>query len=139
MSRVHAGEDEQRNLQTIRDYLTALEAGVAGEALRHFFTPDVRQIEWPNKLNPNGGESDLSTLLARTESKLVIREQRYEIRGALIDGDTAAIEADWCGVLAIPLGTLAAGATMKAKFAMFFEFADGRIRVQRNYDCFEPW
>lgn len=26
-----------------------------------------------------------------------------------------------------------------AHFAMFFEMADGRIRLQRNYDCFEPF
>jgi hypothetical protein len=42
-------------------------------------------------------------------------------------------------VLLVPLATLQAGATMNAHFAMFFEFENGRIRVQRNYDCFEPW
>jgi hypothetical protein len=41
--------------------------------------------------------------------------------------------------LAVPLGELAAGASMRAHFAMFFELEDGRIRRQRNYDCFEPW
>jgi ketosteroid isomerase-like protein len=42
-------------------------------------------------------------------------------------------------VLAIPIGTLAPGDRMKAHFAMFFEFRDGRIALQRNYDCFEAW
>jgi ketosteroid isomerase-like protein len=37
------------------------------------------------------------------------------------------------------LGTLAEGAEMKAHFAMFFEFREGKIRLQRNYDCFEAW
>jgi hypothetical protein len=39
----------------------------------------------------------------------------------------------------VPLGTLAAGAAMTAHFAMFFELSEGRIALQRNYDCFEPW
>jgi ketosteroid isomerase-like protein len=28
---------------------------------------------------------------------------------------------------------------MRARFAAFIEFRDGRIVRQRNYDCFEPW
>ena len=35
--------------------------------------------------------------------------------------------------------TESTGASMKAHFAMFFEFREGRIALQRNYDCFEPW
>jgi ketosteroid isomerase-like protein len=50
-----------------------------------------------------------------------------------------AVEARWTGVLAVALGTLAAGTEMKASFAMFFHFRDGRIAMQRNYDCFDPW
>jgi len=56
----------------------------------------------------------------------------------VFEGDRAAVEATWHGTLAIAVGTLPAGATMKAHFAMFFEFEGDRIRRQRNYDCFEP-
>ena len=41
--------------------------------------------------------------------------------------------------LAMPRGSLNAGATMTAQFAMFFELRDGLICGMRNYDCFEPW
>jgi ketosteroid isomerase-like protein len=34
---------------------------------------------------------------------------------------------------------LPAGARMRGRFASFLEFRDGRIVVQRSYDCFEPW
>ena len=58
---------------------------------------------------------------------------------AVAQGDRVAVEAEWSGVLAIPVATLAPGDTMKANFAMFFEMADGRIRSQHNCDCFQPW
>jgi len=41
--------------------------------------------------------------------------------------------------IALPLGTLEAGAEMKAHFAMFFVMREGKIALQRNYDCFEAW
>jgi len=28
---------------------------------------------------------------------------------------------------------------MRARFAVFLDFRDGKITRQRNYDCFEPW
>lgn len=131
---------EAVNLATVRAYLEALEAGAAGEALARFFAPDARQVELPNRLNPNGGDSDLPTLLRRAEQgRKLLRSQSYQIRSEVAQGSRVAVEALWTGTLAVPLGTLAAGATMTAHFAMFFELSEGRIRVQRNYDCFEPW
>jgi ketosteroid isomerase-like protein len=131
---------ETSNLATVRAYLDALASGAAGNALARFFTADALQIELPNKLNPQGGRSDLPTLLARAEQgRKLMQRQSYEIRSELAHGERVAIEARWSGVLAVPLGTLAAGATLSAHFAMFFELVDGRIAVQRNYDCFEPW
>lgn len=131
---------EAANVWLVKAYLGALESGVAGADLERFFVPTARQVEWPNHLNPKGGESDLPTLLARSEQgKKVLREQRYEVISTIAQGGKVAVEALWSGVLAIPLGTLVPGTTMKAHFAIFFELEDGRIANQRNYDCFEPW
>lgn len=133
-------ELESANLATVRAYLAALEAGALGDAMARFFTPDARQVELPNQLNRNGGSSDLATLLSRAQQgQKLLSGQRYEVRSAIAQGDRVAVEAIWSGTLAVPLGALVAGATMKAHFAMFFELVDGRIRLQRNYDCFEPW
>jgi hypothetical protein len=52
-------------------------------------------------------------------------------------GNEVIIEAIWTGVLSIPVGKLAVGSEMKAYFAQFFEFKNGKITKQRNYDCFE--
>lgn len=128
------------NLSTIRSYLTALASGITGEQLAGYFTPDAVQVEFPNRLNPNGGQSDLATLLVRAEQgQRVLRQQSYEITSALAQDNQVAVEALWTGMLAIELGALKPGAEMKAHFAMFFELENGKIRSQRNYDCFQPW
>ncbi|MCB9076247.1 MAG: nuclear transport factor 2 family protein [Anaerolineaceae bacterium] len=128
------------NILLVREYLQALADGEAGESLGRFFTEDAIQIELPNKLNPAGGRSDLATMKKRSEEgKHILKQQSYTVKSAVGDGDQVAVEAEWVGVLAIPLGSLPVGYEMKAHFAMFFEFNNGRIAVQRNYDCFEPW
>jgi ketosteroid isomerase-like protein len=133
-------QEEQKNRELIRDYLKALGEGTAGEELARFFTPDAVQIEYPNKLNANGGRSDLQTILVRSEQgKKLLSQQSYEIQSETAEGSRVAIEAVWTGTLAVPLGTLSAGSSMRAQFSMHFEMRDGRIAVQRNYDCFDPW
>lgn len=131
---------EQENLLLVRDYLKALESAATGDALARFFSPDAVQIELPNRLNPNGGRSDLATLLRRAELvPTLLRSQNYEVVSELAVGGLVAVEATWRAVLATAFGSVAAGTEMKAHFAMFFEIEGGRIKSQRNYDCFEPW
>ena len=132
--------EEQKNIALVREYLSAIQAGEAGEAFRRFFTEDARQIELPNRLNPNGQESDLAGMLERSKrgSKVLLR-QTYEIVSEVAQDNRLAVEAVWTGVLSVPFGTLPAGQEMKAHFAMFFQFRDGKIQLQRNYDCFLPW
>ena len=127
-------------LRIVREYLKALQAGVAGDELSQFFTPDAVQIELPNALNPKGQTSDLPTILSRSlQGRRALSSQTFEVLNEVTAGDSVAVEAKWTGVLAIPLGTLPDGAQMHAHFAMFFETRGGRIYRQRNYDCFENW
>ena len=131
---------EAANLSRVREYLSALERGEAGGALARFFTEDAIQEEFPNRLNPNGGRSDLATILERSErGAQLLESQRYVVRSAIARGAEVAVEAEWSATVAVPVGTSPAGGSMRAFFAMFFECAEGRIRRQRNYDCFEPW
>jgi hypothetical protein len=133
-------DQKEQNRQLIRSYLNALESGVIGDELAQFFTPDAVQIEFPNRLNANGGRSDLATILLRAEQgQKILSQQTYEIQSETVEDACIAVEAIWTGTLAIPLGTLAPGSTMKAHFAIHFEIREGRIAVQRNYDCFDPW
>lgn len=133
-------DKQEQNKQLIRDYLKAHVAGAIGEDLAKFFTSDAIQIEYPNKLNPNGGKSDRATILQRAEQgQKILTHQSFEIQSEIAEDDRIAIEAMWTGTLAIPIANLQAGDSMKAHFSMHFEIRDGRIALQKNYDCFEPF
>lgn len=129
----------------IQTYLTALQNGKVGEDLAPFFCEDAIQIEFPNRLNPNGQTSDLSDIINRSiQGQKVLSSQSYTIIN-IIESNSAdgsqkvAVEANWAGTLVIPIGEMKASTVMKANFAMFFELKNGKIYRQRNYDCFEPF
>jgi len=73
------------------------------------------------------------------KGRKLLSSQSYELRSCVGDGDKVSVEVLWTGTLAISFGSLAAGSQMRAHSAMFFQFKDGQIISQRNYDCFEPW
>ncbi|CAN5662358.1 hypothetical protein BH10CHL1_BH10CHL1_26430 [soil metagenome] len=128
------------NLEIAQRYLQAIEQGATGATLAAFFAPDVVQEEFPNRLLPQGTRRDLAALLDGAErGQKVLSGQRYEIQHELVNGNFVAFEVIWLGTLAIPLGALAVGDNMRAHFAVFLEFRDGKILAQRNYDCFDPW
>jgi ketosteroid isomerase-like protein len=131
---------EQANLECARAYLRAIEDGTLQETWAQFFAPDVVMQWFPNRLSPNGSTSNLAGLSAAIErGKQIMVRQKYEIRNAMADGDRVVLEATWTGTLAVPLESIPAGGEMRAHFAMFLEFHNGKIIGQRNYDCFEPW
>jgi ketosteroid isomerase-like protein len=131
---------ELANLDAARQYLAAVSQGATGEALAQFFTADVMQEEFPNRVSPDGKRRKLAGILEGAErGQKVLTAQRFEIRSAIAIGDRVILEALWVGTLAIPFGTIPAGGEMRAHCAMFLEFRDGKIAAQRNYDCFEPW
>ena len=127
-------------IATAHRYLAALESGATGDALAAFFAPDAVQEEFPNRLTPHGARRSVADLLAGAErGKQLMSRQTYTVLNALSCGDTVVLEVSWAATLAIPLGALSAGEEMRARFAVFLEFQDGKIVRQRNYDCFDPW
>lgn len=128
------------NLEAARQYLVAISQGATGDALAQFFTPDVTQEEFPNRVSPEGKRRKLTAILEGAErGQKVLSAQRFEIRSAVATGDRVILEVLWVGTLAIPFGSIPIGGDMRAHCAMFLEFRDGKIAAQRNYDCFEPW
>ncbi len=128
------------NTEIALRYLRALEEGATGDALAAFLAPDVVQEELPNRLVPNGARRDRAAMLEGAErGKHVVRDQRYEVLSTVAQDDRVALEVAWHATLLVAIGPLPAGHVMRARFAVFLRFRDGRIVEQRNYDCFDPW
>ena len=131
---------ESENLETIRRYFAAIEKGASSEEMAEFFTPDIVQIEFPNRLVVNGAQRDLAQLReASVRGRKVVEGQKYEIRNAVTSGNKVALEVEWTATVKVPVGTIPAGGQMRAHFGVFLELRDGRIARQHNYDCFEPF
>ena len=122
------------------DFIKAVENRSSGAELWHFYHPDIEQTEYPNTFVKNTVVRKLNDLYeASQRGKKVLQKEEFKVIHSYAQGDTVIIEAVWKGTLAIPVGNTPAGGEMTAYFAQFFEFRDGKIYRQRNYDCFEPF
>jgi len=127
------------NLALARQYLKTIESGATGGQLAQFFAPGIVVEIFPSKFFPNGSRDDLAGILAAAErGKKAVSSQTFAVRNALSSGDQVALEVDWTGILAVPFQTIPAGGRMRAHFATFLQYKDGKIISQRNYDCYEP-
>jgi ketosteroid isomerase-like protein len=121
------------------EYIRAIEAGATGEQLARFFTPDVKIVELPSRMSPNGSVSDLARTLERAErGQQLFQRQTYTVTNIVVEGDRVALELDWIGITAVPIAHLPAGSEMRDQAAIFLRFRDGRIAHQSHYDCFAP-
>jgi len=130
----------ETNLDIARKYLGQLSNGAGPEELESFFAPDVVMEEFPNRLRPNGATGDLRAIIdARARGKALLSAENFELLNAVGSGDQVVMEVVWTGTVRAAAGPFAAGQSLRARFAVFLEFRDGRIIRQRNYDCFDPW
>ena len=133
-------QEANDNVAVIRAYMKAIEDRATGAAVARFLAPDVVHEQFPNLLVPHGARADLAAMLAAAERGLKsVTRQRYEIKNVLTAGSHVAMEVRWIGTLAVPLGSIPAGGEMRAEIGMFFEMEKGKIKVQREYTCFEPF
>lgn len=129
----------ESHLEKLRRYLKSIETGEFAN-VAELFSADAVMEQLPNRIYPNGIRSGVSRMAEAFEKgRKLLSSQSYEIKNSVVNGDKVSLEVLWTGKLAISFGSLAAGSEMRAHSAMFFEFADGKIVSQRNYDCFEPW
>ncbi|HYM79770.1 MAG TPA: nuclear transport factor 2 family protein [Candidatus Dormibacteraeota bacterium] len=127
------------HLDTVRRYLKAVESGSFAD-IAGLLAPDMVMEQLPNRIYPHGLRGTVSQMADGFErGRKLLSHQTYEIKNALVNDNAVAVEVFWTGTLALTFGNLSAGAKMRAHSAMFFEFKDGKISSQRNYDCFEPW
>lgn len=126
--------------ETVRAYLAALSEMAPPDRIAGFFHPDVVQVEYPNRLVPEGATRDLAAILAAAgRGAEVTRAQSFALTRMVEEGDCVAIEFDWWAELKVPIGSLPPGGRVTGHFASFIEFRDGLIWRQRSYDCFDPF
>ena len=129
-----------KNEHTVIQFLKMLENRTFSDELENFYHPIAEQIEYPNALTKQCATRNLSELKTAAEKGAqVLTKEEYEVKNLISTTDTVVLECIWKGTLAIPIGNIEAGGKMKAYFAQIFEFKDGKIYRQRNYDCFEPF
>jgi len=129
-----------QNEKTVIDFLKLLEQRQSSDMLNDFYHPETEQIEYPNAITKNTAIRTLNDLKQASERGIkILSKEEYEVKHLHSAGDTVILECIWKGTLAIPIGNITAGEKMTAYFAQVFEFKDGKIFRQRNYDCFESF
>jgi len=128
------------NIEIARRYISTLSSGAGPDEMAAFFAPDVVQEEFPNRLMPQGAVRDLQAMKAgRARGRELLSAEHFEVVNAVGMAGQVAMELIWTGTVREAAGPFAAGQALRARFAIFMEFRDGRIVRQRNYDCFDPW
>ncbi|MFC9844564.1 nuclear transport factor 2 family protein [Streptomyces sp. NPDC060223] len=126
------------DIDTAIRYHEAVSRFAAGPELAAFFHEDAVHHELPNVLFPDGASRSVGELTTAAEAgRKRLSEQKFEVINAVAAGGQVALEVVWTGTLAVPLGELPAGYTIRAHIATFLDFRDGKIAGQRNYDCYE--
>ena len=127
------------NVETVRRYLQGIEQGAFPD-VKALFTTDVVIEQLPNRIYPQGLQGTLSQMEnAFEKGRKLFSRQTYEIKNSVAGGEKVAVEVLWTGTLGVAFGNLTAGSQIRCHSAMFFEFVDGKIVRQRNYDSFERW
>lgn len=128
------------NERTVLAFLKALEDPRRQDVIDLFYHPEAEQTEFPNAVTHAVTHRTPEQLKEASEKGWnLMSAQTFEVRNLLSIGQTVLLEAIWIGKVAVPLGNISAGGEMVAYFAQIFEFRDGKIYRQRNYDCFEPF
>lgn len=100
--------------------------------------PEIEQTEFPNLLTSSVVVSNFESLMQRIPNgKRLLKEQKYDIQQVYESGDTLIAEVIWTAVVGADVAAFKMGQQLKAYFCCVFEFKDGKIYRQRNYDCFE--
>lgn len=128
------------NEEIVIGFIKMVEQRKSSEELNNYYHPEVEQIEYPNAVTKNIAVRTLDDLKTGSDrGKKVMSKEEYDIKNIYSIGDTVILECVWKGTLAIPIGNQPVDGQITAYFAQIFEFKEGKIYRQRNYDCFEPF
>jgi ketosteroid isomerase-like protein len=99
-----------------------------------FYSKDAHWTELPRAGNPQGraGSRDYLRECARNDRAL-FPDRRMSVIDAVAQGDRVALELDWEGTAARPMGSLSQGTTIRLRIASFFTLEKGLITRQVDY------
>jgi len=107
---------------------------------RDLIHTEVEFRELPNLLNKTGQIRNLEmSLEGLKKAKMILSEQTYDIVGYAEENDKIVVEKIWTGKMAMDIGNLKKGQSLKAYICAVIEFKDGKIFRHRTYDCYEPF
>ncbi|UOY92828.1 hypothetical protein MUG87_01385 [Ectobacillus sp. JY-23] len=126
-------------LETVKRFFELSEQfSTSPEDYKPLLHPDIEQTEFPNWITDRVVVSNWDMLLQRMPAgKKLLMQQKYDIQGVIESGDVVVTEVIWTAEVATDVGVFRMGQKLKAYFCCVFEFKNGKIFRQRNYDCFE--
>jgi ketosteroid isomerase-like protein len=126
-------------LDTVKRFFELIEAFSLSESdFKPLLHPEIEQTEFPNLITTSVIVCNYEVLMQRIPNgKKLLKEQKYDIQRAYEIRDTLITEVIWTAVVGEDVGAFKTDQQLKAYFCCVFEFKDGKIYRQRNYDCFE--
>ena len=101
---------------------------------------DIKTIDYPNLVSPKGQMRTLEELFSGMENgKKILNWQKFEINTYNELNEKLVVESKWKGEVALDIGKLKKGQILIANICTIFEFKDGKIIQQTNYDCYEAF
>jgi hypothetical protein len=132
-------EGARVKLETVKRFFELIEAFSISESdFKPLLHSEIEQTEFPNLVTPAVVVSNYEVLMQRIPNgKKLLEEQKYDIQRVYEAGETLITEVIWTAKVGADVGAFKAGQQLRAYFCCVFDFKDGKIHRQRNYDCFE--
>lgn len=126
-------------LETVKRFFELIETFSISEAdFKPLLHPEIVQTEFPNFITPGVVVCNFEVLMQRIPNgKKLLKEQMYDIQRVYEAGETLITEVIWTAEVGADVSVFKTGQRLKAYFCCLFDFKDGKIYRQRNYDCFE--
>ena len=111
------------------------EAGSFAEVIH----PEFEATIFPNLIAPKGQMYKGSNVEnGMAAGKAILKYQKYDVSHWHETPVSVIVEVRWSGEMAIDAGRLAQGTVLVAHLCCVFDYKEGKIFRQRNYDCYEP-
>jgi ketosteroid isomerase-like protein len=102
--------------------------------------PEMIATIFPNLISPQIKVYKSADVAGGVEAgKVVLNEQHYIIQQTFETPEALIVESKWTGTMRIDAGKLKKGQSLTAYICFIFEFRDGKIFRQRNYDCYDSF